>query len=168
MTIREYSGRCDESVKMAFYGDGRSNIANSLILSARLTGMQLVIAAPEEERPDEALYAGYSNIRWEADPRKAAEGVDYFYTDVWVSMGFEEEKARRMKIFAPYQVNEALFELAKPDAKFLHCLPAHRGEEVSAGVMDSPRSIVFDEAENRLHVQKAVLTMLLAPAEREK
>ena len=168
MTIREYSGRCDESVKMAFYGDGRSNIANSLILSARLTGMQLVIAAPEEERPDEALYAGYPNIRWEVDPRKAAEGVDYFYTDVWVSMGFEEEKARRMKIFAPYQVNEALFELAKPEAKFLHCLPAHRGEEVSAGVMDSPRSIVFDEAENRLHVQKAVLTMLLAPGERGK
>ncbi len=160
MTIREYSGRCDGSVKMVFFGDGRSNIANSLILSARLTGMELVIAAPEEERPNEELFAGASNIRWEIDPRKASENADYFYTDVWVSMGFEEEKARRMKIFAPYQVNEALFDVAKPDAKFLHCLPAHRGEEVSAGVMDSPRSIVFDEAENRLHVQKAVLTLL--------
>lgn len=93
---------------------------------------------------------------------KAAAGVDYFYTDVWVSMGFEEERERRMKLFAPYQVNEKLFSVAKPDAKFLHCLPAHRGEEVSAGVMDDPkRSIVFDEAENRLHVQKAVMAMLM-------
>ena len=86
--------------------------------------------------------------------------MDYFYTDVWVSMGFEEERAERMKIFQPYQVNSKLFEYAKKDAKFLHCLPAHRGEEVSADVMDSPRSIVFDEAENRLHVQKAIMSML--------
>ena len=101
------------------------------------------------------------NVIWEKDPVKAAEGVDYFYTDVWVSMGFEEERARRMEIFRPYQVTEKLFEKAKPEAKFLHCLPAHRGEEVSAAVMDSSRSIVFDEAENRLHVQKAVMTMLM-------
>ena len=161
LTIREYSGRCDGSIRMAFYGDGRSNIANSLILAARLTGMELVIAAPEEEKPNAALCEGYPNIRWEINPVKAAEGVDYFYTDVWVSMGFEEERARRMKIFTPYQVNESLFELAKPEAKFLHCLPAHRGEEVTAGVMDSPRSIVFDEAENRLHVQKAVMSLLM-------
>ena len=93
---------------------------------------------------------------------KAAEGVDYFYTDVWVSMGFEEERARRMEIFRPYQVTSALFDKAKKDAKFLHCLPAHRGEEVAADVMDDPkRSIVFDEAENRLHVQKAVMSMLM-------
>ena len=92
---------------------------------------------------------------------KAAEKVDYFYTDVWVSMGFEAEQARRMKIFRPYQVNAELFKVANPDAKFLHCLPAHRGEEVSEDVMDSPRSIVFDEAENRLHVQKAIMTMLM-------
>ena len=161
LTIREYSGRVDGSIRMAFYGDGRSNIANSLMLAARLTGMELVIAAPEEERPSEALLAGCPNIRWEVDPKKAAEKVDYFYTDVWVSMGFEEERERRMKIFRPYQVNAELFQLASPDAKFLHCLPAHRGEEVSAEVMDSPRSIVFDEAENRLHVQKAVMAMLM-------
>ena len=93
---------------------------------------------------------------------KAARDVDYFYTDVWVSMGFEEERERRMKLFIPYQVNEKLFTVAKPDAKFLHCLPAHRGEEVAAGVMDDPkRSIVFDEAENRLHVQKAVMSLLM-------
>ncbi|MBQ6352487.1 MAG: ornithine carbamoyltransferase, partial [Lentisphaeria bacterium] len=156
LTIKEYSGRADSSIRMAFYGDGRSNIANSLVLAAKLTGMELVIASPE--KPNLELAAGAANVTWETDPLKAAEGVDYFYTDVWVSMGFEEERARRMKLFAPYQVNERLFEVAKPAAKFLHCLPAHRGEEVSAGVLDSSRSIVFDEAENRLHVQKAVMS----------
>ncbi len=163
LTIREYSGRSDSAIRMAFYGDGRSNIANSLMLAARLTGMELVISAPAEEAPLPEISGGAPNIHWEVDPLKAAEGVDYFYTDVWVSMGFEEERARRMAIFTPYQVNEKLFELAKPNAKFLHCLPAHRGEEVSAGVMDDPkRSIVFDEAENRLHVQKAVMSLLMA------
>ncbi|MBE6357643.1 MAG: ornithine carbamoyltransferase [Lentisphaerae bacterium] len=161
LTIKEYSGKVDNSIRLAFYGDGRSNMANSLILAAKLTGMELVIAAPEEERPDSTLIGDAQNIIWEKDPLKAAEGVDYFYTDVWVSMGFEEERARRMEIFRPYQVTGKLFDLAKPEAKFLHCLPAHRGEEVAAEVMDSPRSIVFDEAENRLHVQKAVMSMLM-------
>ena len=161
LTIKEYSGKVDNSIRIAFYGDGRSNMANSLILAAKLSGMELVIAAPEEEAPNKELIGNASNITWEKDPLKAAEGVDYFYTDVWVSMGFEEERARRMEIFRPYQVSARLFEKAKPDAKFLHCLPAHRGEEVAAEVMDSPRSIVFDEAENRLHVQKAVMTMLM-------
>ena len=162
LTIREYSGKLDSSIVTAFYGDGRSNIANSLILAARLTGMTLVISSPEEEHPDEKLIGGASNIVWEPDPLRAARDVDYFYTDVWVSMGFEEEKERRMKIFLPYQVNGRLFEIAKPGAKFLHCLPAHRGEEVAAEVMDDPaKSIVFDEAENRLHVQKAVMSLLI-------
>ncbi len=160
LTVKEYSGRVDSSIRMAFYGDVRSNIANSLILAAKLTGMELVLSGPEAPNP--ALFAGCSNVKWEVDPVKAAEGVDYFYTDVWVSMGFEEETAQRMKMFRPYQVNEKLFAAAKPDAKFLHCLPAHRGEEVSAGIMDDPkRSIVFDEAENRLHVQKAVMALLM-------
>lgn len=162
LTIKEYSGRIDKSIRMAFYGDGRSNIANSLILAAKLTGMELVIASPE--KPKLELAGNAANVTWEKDPLKAAEGVDYFYTDVWVSMGFEEERARRMELFAPYQVNEKLFSVAKPEAKFLHCLPAHRGEEVSAGVLDSKRSIVFDEAENRLHVQKAVMSMLMGRA----
>lgn len=163
LTIREYSGKCDSSVRMAFYGDGRSNIANSLILAAKLTGMELVISAPEEEAPRADVIGDAGNVIWEKDPVKAAEGVDYFYTDVWVSMGFEEERARRMAIFTPYQVNGKLFEKANKNAKFLHCLPAHRGEEVSAEVMDDPvRSIVFDEAENRLHVQKAVMSMLMS------
>jgi len=160
-TMKEYSGKVDRSIKMAFYGDGRSNIANSLILAAKLTGMELVISAPEEFSPLPELYQNLSNVRWEIDPAKAAKDADYFYTDVWVSMGFEDEKAARMKVMGPYQINEKLMALGKKDAKFLHCLPAHRGEEVSAGVMDSPASIVFDEAENRLHVQKAIMTMLV-------
>ncbi len=162
LTIREHSGRCDSSVKLAFYGDGRSNMANSMILAARLTGMELVISAPEEEAPRADIMEGAPNVSWEPDPVKAAKDVDYFYTDVWVSMGFEEERARRMKIFIPYQVNEKLFAVAHKDAKFLHCLPAHRGEEVSAGIMDDPkRSLVFDEAENRLHAHKAIMSLLM-------
>ena len=160
LTIKEYSGKVDSSVRVAFYGDGKSNIANSLILAAKLTGIELVIASPESVGMNEHVAAGAPNVIWEKDPIKAAEGVDYFYTDVWVSMGFEEEREERMKIFRPYQVCSKLFDYAKKDAKFLHCLPAHRGEEVAADVMDSARSIVFDEAENRLHVQKAIMSML--------
>ena len=160
LTIKEYSGKVDSSIRVAFYGDGKSNIANSLILAAKLTGIELVISSPESVGMNQNVAGNAPNVIWEKDPIKAAEGVDYFYTDVWVSMGFEEERAERMKIFQPYQVNSKLFEYAKKDAKFLHCLPAHRGEEVSADVMDSPRSIVFDEAENRLHVQKAIMSML--------
>ena len=160
MTIREYSGYDDSRVKMVFAGDGKSNIANSLVLAARLTGMQLVITSPESVGMTTELAAGCPNITWDPDPVRASQDADYFYTDVWVSMGFEEERAERMKIFQPYQVNRRLFDVAKKDAKFLHCLPAHRGEEVSAEIMDSPASIVFDEAENRLHVQKAVMSML--------
>ena len=160
LTIKEYSGKVDSSIRVAFYGDGKSNIANSLVLAAKLTGIELVISSPESVGMNKDIAGNAPNIIWEKDPIKAAEGVDYFYTDVWVSMGFEEERAERMKIFAPYQVNSKLFEYAKKDAKFLHCLPAHRGEEVSADVMDSARSIVFDEAENRLHVQKAIMSTL--------
>ncbi len=159
LTIKEYSGKVDGSIGIAFYGDGRSNMANSLILAAKLTGMQLAIASPE--RPNLELAGGASNVRWEKDPEAAAKDVDYFYTDVWVSMGCEEDRERRMQIFRPYQINQKIFSLGKSNAKFLHCLPAHRGEEVSADVMDSKASIVFDEAENRLHVQKAVMALLM-------
>ena len=160
LTILEYSGRI-EGTKLVFYGDGRSNIANSLIKAARLVDFELVIAAPAEFSPDPALVGNAANIRWEADPLRAAKDADYIYTDVWVSMGFEEERARRLEIFAPYQVNRAVMQAAGKQAKLLHCLPAHRGEEVTAEVMDSPASIVFDEAENRLHVQKAVMSLLM-------
>ena len=160
LTILEYSGKI-EGTKLVFYGDGRSNIANSLIKAAHLVDFELVIAAPAEFSPDPALVGNAANIRWEEDPIRAAKDADYIYTDVWVSMGFEEERARRLKVFAPYQVNRAVMQAAGKQAKLLHCLPAHRGEEVSAEVMDSPASIVFDEAENRLHVQKAVMTLLI-------
>ena len=160
-TIYEKSGKLDRSVKVGFYGDGRSNIANSMILAARLSGIDLVVCAPKEERPDEALMAGAPNVRWESDPKKAARDLNYIYTDVWVSMGFEEEKVRRMALFQPYQVNRAIFDLAAPDCKFLHCLPAHRGEEVTADVLDGNCSIVYDEAENRLHIQKALMSKLI-------
>jgi ornithine carbamoyltransferase len=160
MTVHEYSGRV-EGTKIVFCGDGRSNIANSLINAARTLDFELVIAAPEAFRPDPALTGGAPNIRWEADPLRAAAGADYVYTDVWVSMGFEEERAERLKLMAPYQVNRAVMQAAGPQSKLLHCLPAHRGEEVSADVMDSDCSIVFDQAENRLHVQKALMAMLI-------
>ena len=112
LTIKEYSGRVDNSIRVAFYGDGRSNMANSLILAAKLSGMELVIAAPEEERPSVELIGDAKNIVWEKDPLKAAEGVDYFYTDVWVSMGFEEESKKRMSILAPYRLDMNTLRLA--------------------------------------------------------
>ncbi|MBE6369905.1 MAG: ornithine carbamoyltransferase [Lentisphaerae bacterium] len=158
-TILEKSGTLN--VKTVFVGDGASNIANSLMLAAKLTGMQLVVASPREYAPCQAILeecAPY--VQWCEDPVEAVKNADYVYTDVWVSMGFEEERAKRLSTLAPYQVNAALMSHAAKDVKFLHCLPAHRGEEVAADVMDSDMSIVFDEAENRLHVQKAVLSMI--------
>ncbi len=160
LTMKEYTGTVAGN-KMVFYGDGRSNIANSLICAAKLAGFELVIAAPKEFSPYKELMAGASNVSWSEDPIAAAKGADFVYTDVWVSMGFEEEREERMKIFQPYQINMDVIKAAKPTVKLLHCLPAHRGEELSAEVMDSEYSIVFDEAENRLHVQKAIMAMLI-------
>ena len=158
-TIKEYSGTT--KVKTVFVGDGASNIANSLMLGAKLSGMQLVVASPKEYAPNAEILAECAPFaQWCEDPVEAMKDADYVYTDVWVSMGFEEERAKRMATLAPYQVNAKLMQYASKNVKFLHCLPAHRGEEVSADVMDSAMSIVFDEAGNRLHVQKAVMTMI--------
>ena len=159
-TILEYSGKI-EGTKMVFYGDCQSNIANSLILAAKLTGMELVLAAPEEFKPHAELIGDAKNIRWEIDPLKASENADYMYSDVFVSMGFEEGREFRLEKLMPYQMTMDMIRVAKPNVKVLHCLPAHRGEEIAADVMDSEYSIVFDQAENRLHVQKAVLSMLV-------
>ncbi len=159
LTVKEYSGQV-ENVKMVFSGDGSSNICNSLMLASKLTGMELVVAAPEAFRPRADIMQKCPNVSWETDPVKAAKNADYLYTDVYVSMGFEEESKKRMPILKPYQVSTAMMSAAHKNAKFLHCLPAHRGEEVAAEVMDSPASIVFDQAENRLHVQKAVLGLI--------
>jgi ornithine carbamoyltransferase len=158
-TIYEYSGRID-GIKLVYVGDGDNNMANSFILAAGLADLELVIAAPEKYRPNPELMKQFPKVTWEKDPVKAVKNADYIYTDVWVSMGFEDEKAERFKKLKDYQVNSKLVAAASPDVKILHCLPAHRGEEITDEVMDSDKAIVFDQAENRLHVQKAILALL--------
>jgi ornithine carbamoyltransferase len=163
LTLRERFGHLD-GLKLAFVGDG-NNVANSLMLTAGRLGVHVAIATPPGYAPDAGIVAQAatmgSAITVTQDPAEALAGAGAVYTDVWTSMGQEAESAERQRAFAPYQVNPALFALAKSDAIFLHCLPARRGEEVTDEVMESPRSAVFDQAENRLHVQKALLVMLL-------
>jgi ornithine carbamoyltransferase len=158
-------------LRLAYVGDG-NNVAHSLLLTAACLGSNIIIACPPgyEPKPEivgRALVIAArtgATIEITNDPMAAVAGADAVYTDVWASMGQEHESEQRRVIFAPYQVNESLMALAEPHAVFMHCLPAHRGEEVSAGVMDSPQSIAFDQAENRLHVQKAILLLLLGGA----
>ena len=155
---------------IAYVGDG-NNVASSLAHAGAMAGAHVHVASPDGyQLPDGVVHQAMSVARYGArlrlftDPADAVAGADAVYTDTWTSMGQEAEAPVRRRIFAPYQVNEALMTLAKPDALFMHCLPAHRGEEVTAEVFESPASIVFDQAENRLHCQKALLVMLLAPA----
>jgi len=154
-TVEERLGSLGGKV-VAWVGDGASNMALSWIEAARLFGFTLRISAPEGFRP--ARSAGSELV---ADPREAVRGADVVTTDVWISMGQEKEAAARRKAFAGYCVDQALLSRAKPSAIVLHCLPAHRGEEISAGVIDGPQSAVLDEAENRMHVQKALLEALI-------
>ncbi len=161
-TMEERFGKLD-GLKLAFVGDG-NNVAHSLMLTAGRLGMNVSIAAPKGYQPDPKIVAEaskFAEITITTDPAEAVNGANAVYTDVWASMGQESEAAERNRIFAPYQVNEELFARARPDAIFLHCLPAKRGLEVTDGVMESPRSAIFDEAENRLHAQKALLMILL-------
>ncbi len=161
-TLEERFGKLD-GLKLAFVGDG-NNVAHSLMLTAGRLGMHVAIAAPANYQPDKNIVAEasqFTQITITDDPSEAVAGAHAVYTDVWASMGQESEAAERSRIFAPYQVNEALFAQARPDAIFLHCLPAKRGLEVTDAVMESPRSAIFDEAENRLHAQKALLMMLI-------
>ena len=163
-TMWEYSRGNLKGLKLAYLGDGASNMANSLMLATQLAGVDMTIAAPEEFAPVESILnrtGGAGHSRWTTDVVEALRDADFIYTDVWVSMGFEAEARRRMEILAPYQLNMANLSRAKPEAKVLHCLPAHRGEEITDDVMDSEASIVFDQAENRLHVQKAIMTLLM-------
>lgn len=163
-TIYELTDGDLEGKSIAFMGDGASNMSNSIILGGKLAGMDVRIGAPKEFKPsDEILNAenGTGTAKWFEDPAEAAKGADFVYTDVFVSMGFEEESKQRLKTLIPYQVNAELMSKAAPDAKVLHCLPAHRDEEITHEVLESDQSVVFDEAENRLHVQKAVLAMLV-------
>lgn len=153
--------------KVTFLGDTACNMANSWILTAAFLGMEITLAGPEGFAPTAAIDAALQadnfpvNYNWSTDAITAAKDADVIYTDVWVSMGDEAEADARRKIMAPYQVNEAVMASAKPNAYFMHCLPAHAGEEVSQTVLDSPNSIIFDEAENRLHAQKAILAKLV-------
>ena len=165
--IRERFGRI-QGLKLAFVGDG-NNMANSLMLNSARLGMDFALATPEKYEADSAVVAKAQEIAAESgcritvthDPAEAACGAHAIYTDVWTSMGAENEAAERRTAFADYQVDEDLFNDTASGAVFMHCLPAKRGEEVTDNVIESPRSIVFDQAENRLHAQKALLLMLL-------
>ena len=163
LTLEERFGKLD-GLKLAFVGDG-NNVAHSLMLTAGRLGVQVAIATPPGYRPDAGIVAQaceMGSITVTQDAAEALDGADAVYTDVWTSMGQEAESGERQRAFAPYQVNSELFGLAKAEAIFLHCLPAKRGEEVTDQVMESPRSAVFDQAENRLHAQKALLVMMLS------
>ena len=154
-----------EGLKIAYIGDG-NNMANSWINAAAKLPFHLDLACPEGYDPDPAILKrgmaeAPAGVILHRDPIAAVRGADVVYTDVWVSMGQESEREERMKRFQGYQVNQALLDNAKKDALVMHCLPAHRGEEITAEVIDGPRSVVIDEAENRLHVQKAVMEILL-------
>jgi ornithine carbamoyltransferase len=147
--------------KVAFLGDTSFNMANSWILGTGLFGMKLALAGPAGHEPGKEISAlSGKNYQFTSDPLEAVTGADIIYTDVWTSMGQESEAAERRRRLLPYQVTGKLFAAAKPDALFMHCLPAHAGEEVTQEVLDHPRCVIFDEAENRLHVQKAILAML--------
>ena len=163
LTVREELGEL-EDVKITYVGDG-NNVAHSLALGCALTGAQLIIAHPEGHGPDPRVVELATKLgdapTITEDPQEGVAGARVVYTDVWASMGQEAEAEERKKKFMPYQVNEELMSRAAPGAIFLHCLPAHRGEEVTAGVIDGPQSRVFDQAENRLHAQKALLYLLL-------
>ncbi len=167
MTIEEHFGTA-AGLNFTFVGDG-NNVCHSLMLTGAQLGANVTVATPRGYSPDteivtiarEIAQKNRCELRLMQDPQAAVEGADAVYTDVCVSMGFEHESTKRAPIFRPFQVNEALMQKAAPHAVFMHCLPARRGEEVTDAVIDSPQSIVFDQAENRLHAQKALLLLLL-------
>ncbi len=166
LTVREVKGRT-EGIRLAFVGDG-NNVAHSLMFAGALLGSHVTIVCPPGYDPKADAVEWATRQAAETggsctvthDPVEGVRGADVVYTDVWASMGQESEAEARKKLFMPYQVNEAMFGRAASDAVFMHCLPAHRGEEVTAGVIDSDRSVVFQEAENRLHAQKAIMLEL--------
>nr|WP_239557478.1 ornithine carbamoyltransferase [Neobacillus cucumis] len=169
LTILEHKGKL-AGLKLCYIGDGNNNMAHSLMEGAVKVGMNISIASPEGYMPNEgitekAVQAGTetgSTVTITNNPIEAIKDADVVVTDVWTSMGQEEETAIRLKAFQAFQVNEELCSHANKDYIFLHCLPAHRGEEVTSEIIDGPHSVVFDEAENRLHAQKAILKLLLA------
>lgn len=166
MTVIEKKGKL-KGINLTYIGDG-NNVANSLIEASSMMGINLKIACPKGFEPDtevlkEQKASAKSEIRIVRNPKDAAMGADVLYTDAWVSMGQEKEEKQKKKKFKAYQLNSKILSYAKKDAIVLHCLPAHRGEEITDDVIDSPQSAVFDQAENRLHTQKALLEFLLSP-----
>ncbi|MGZ7066567.1 MAG: ornithine carbamoyltransferase [Candidatus Aminicenantales bacterium] len=166
-TLREHKGGL-AGLKLTYLGDG-NNVCHSLLLAAARAGTKMAVGTPAGYEPNAKIVqmaredgkeTGFE-VKLTNDPAEAASGADAVYTDVWASMGQESEKEKRAAIFAPYQVNARLMSHAKRDAVFMHCLPAHRGDEVTDEVIDSPNSIVYDQAENRLHIQKVILTLLM-------
>ena len=158
-TIKEKLGDLQQ-LTLAYVGDG-NNVCNSLISASSRTGLKMRIATPKGYEPDQAVLKGAKSVQLFHDPKDAVKGADVIYTDVWVSMGQEKEAAKRKKIFRPYQVNRKLVESSGKKALIMHCLPAHRGDEITDEVIDGKNSVVFDQAENRMHVQKAILIKLL-------
>jgi len=169
-TVQEHKGEL-KGLRLAYVGDG-NNVCHSLLLACAVVGMDVAVACPEKFRPSPAILKQAKEVAARTgakvsvgpDPVDAAKDADALYTDVWVSMGQEKEKAERERIFLPYQVNQLLANKAKDDAIVMHCLPAHRGLEITDEVMDGPKSVVWDQAENRLHAQKALLVTLLGGA----
>ncbi len=167
LTIKEYKGSLKD-VKVVWVGDG-NNVCNSLILAAALAGMELVVSTPRGyepkreivEKAKEIAKETGAKITFEANPNSAVKDADVIYTDVWASMGQEDERDERLKAFSAYQVNEELVNRAKDDVIVMHCLPAHRGEEITDAVIEGTNSVIFDQAENRLHAQKAILLKLI-------
>ena len=171
LTIQEHKQQL-AGLTVAFVGDGACNMGNSWLLAGATAGMHVRVSSPEGYAPDEAMVERAAAIAattggsavLEPDPVAAVTGADVVVTDTWISMGKEDEAAARAEVFAPYSLTTALFEQAKPDAIAMHCLPAYRGKEIDAEVLDGPQSVVWDEAENRRHAQKAILTFLVEAA----
>ncbi|MDI7250084.1 MAG: ornithine carbamoyltransferase [Bacillota bacterium] len=167
LTIKEKKGRL-EGIKLAYVGDG-NNVAHSLLFGGSKVGMHVVVATPRGYEPDAGVveraseFARASGGRVEVltDPLQAVAGADVVYTDVWASMGQEAQEEERRRVFGPYQVNGDLMARAGAESVFMHCLPAHRGQEVTDEVIDGPQSVVWDQAENRLHIQKAILALVI-------
>jgi ornithine carbamoyltransferase len=167
VTIKEKKGKF-KGLKLVYLGDG-NNVTNSLMLASALLGMDMVVSCPKERLPDMDIFREAENIgkkngcsiSVEPDPKKACRDADAVYADVWISMGDAMNKEDARRLFGAYQINGELMSIAKPDCIVMHCLPAHRDEEVSADVLDGPQSVVFDQTENRLHAQKAILYTLL-------
>ena len=173
LTLREHFGSLD-GLHVAYVGDG-NNVANSWMLGAALMGLRLTVACPPGYEPDAAVREQAEGLAQDTgaeleileDPRQGVRGADAVYTDVWASMGQEAEAVHRAEVFRPYQVGTELMNKAASHAVVMHCLPAHRGEEITAEVLEGPRSLVFEEAENRLHAQKALLAFLVNPEGRD-